>query len=177
MKNVREEYIIDTFVDYAGVERRFIMAAISIDVSDTLCAAMTNLEDEYCVESINKCLALGLAICDPKDEFNEEIGKRIAKGKALSTKSRISTLYSSDKGLINSSVVKAVLKQESEYLKHNPGKYIKRYDKDKETFEYEARIEDLYQAMSEEEKNTVNVLSEASDKSMSEILEVANNLR
>lgn len=174
---MREEYIIDKFIDYTGTEKTFIMAAISKDTSDILSVAVTNTDREYLAELTNKCLMLGLSVCNPKDEFNEEIGKRIAKGKALNRKSRVSTLYSTDKGLINTSVVKAILKQEAEYLKQNPGNYIKSYNADKEAFEYKEKLEDIYQAMPEDRKNAVNILAEMSDKEITDILEVADSLR
>lgn len=185
MKNIREEYIVDKFVDYLGAERTFVLAAISEDLTGTEEAPSTAFtilkgEDgkgECDIEVIAKRLMFGLAVCDPNDEFDEELGKKMAKGRAINPKSRISTLLSTDKGLINTSVVRATLKQEAEYLKQNPGKYIKSYNEDKEVYEYGVEMEGRYQAMTEAEKNAVAVLTELSEKDINKLLEVVNHLR
>ena len=59
---------------------------------------------------------------------------KIAEGKARKEKSRVGTLLSTSKGMINTKVVEALLEQELEYFKQNPGVYIKGYNRDKELF-------------------------------------------
>lgn len=108
------EYIVDQFVDYTGTTRNFVMAAVSLE----------NLA--------LKTVSVGVSVCRPFDTFNEELGKRIALGKA---KKHIEhALYASDPGMINSKVVKALLEQEAEYFKRNPGRYLAGYDANAKKF-------------------------------------------
>ena len=115
-------YRTDVFTDFTGKERQFVICAVSTD--------------NLCLSYGEKTVFLGLAVQSPVDtQRNEELAKTIAKGKALSAKRCIGSLTTFDnKGLINSRVVEALLFQESEYFKANPGKYIKGYDKDKALF-------------------------------------------
>lgn len=131
MKKFREEYIVDTFVTDKGEKKNFVMAAISCDLQD--CEVYGDIEinerdDEFAVP-VNKCLVFGLSVCDPRDAFDEELGKRIAKGKALKAKSRFGVIFSSKPGMINSEMVKATLLQEATFFKSNPEAYIAGYKK------------------------------------------------
>lgn len=118
---MRTEYIVDTFVDYAGLERKFVLAAVSMTSEDAV-------EDFDYIEDEHKILSLGISVCRPNDDFNEELGKRIAQGKAV--KYRDHAIFASDAGLINKTMVGALLKQEAEYFKTNPGRYLAGYNKD-----------------------------------------------
>lgn len=120
----RTEYIVGTFTDFTDTERQFVMAAVSIHDETFI-----NIEEDYCdIDNDEKVLSIGISVCRPKDEFNEVLGKRIAEGKA--TKYRNHALYTTDAGLINETVVKALLMQEADYFKVNPGRYLAGYDKD-----------------------------------------------
>lgn len=154
---MRTEYVIGDFVDFKGQTRQFIMAAVSMEI-----------EDGYVEEKIVKKVVIGLSICNPDDEWDEELGKKIARGKAINRKTRISSLYATDKGSINSTLVRAYLQQEAEFLAHNPGKYIKRYNLDKDHYEYEQKIEKARSGLSEAEKKVISGLV-ASGKGSSHI--------
>lgn len=66
----RVEYRIDSFTDYANIERKFIMAAVSQEVD----AVITDYSDSDAVHCDGvKKLSIGVAICNPEDEFNEEV--------------------------------------------------------------------------------------------------------
>ena len=131
----RTEYIVGAFTDYTGKERQFVMAAVSMHAE----MDVTIEEDYDAVANDEKILSIGIAVCRPNDEFNEALGKRIAEGKA--TKYRDHAIYATDAGLINDAVVKALLQQESEYFKVNPGRYLAGYDKDAAKYKECQRIE------------------------------------
>lgn len=134
-------YRIDRFVDFNGVEREFIIAAVSIDVIkdcedkkyDEVYINLGNCQDDYYIAS-PKLLLLGIAIRNANDKYDEERGMKIALGKALkmldAPEKRTGKIIAvSDKGLVNSAVVDAILDQEAAYFKRNPGSYIAGYDK------------------------------------------------
>jgi len=116
MKKV--EYIVDSFKDFTGEERKFVMAAVSLHGEPEVYIE----EDDEPIDNDMKVLSIGVSVCRPDDEFNETLGKTIAEGKA--TKYRNHALYAVDAGLINETMVKALLQQEAEYFKVNPGRYL-----------------------------------------------------
>lgn len=113
---------VGTFVDFNNVERQVIFCAVSTNCDEVL----DSWEEPY-LANINKKLLLGVSVQNVNDEPNLELGKVIAEGKARKQKSRIGTIYSSNKGMINAKVVDALLEQELEHFKQSPQSYIKSY--------------------------------------------------
>lgn len=132
------EVLHDSFVDYKGEEHHFTIAAISQTLpkigadleKDCPCERNRDsklyfdveryLEDWGAVDTlctIKKVLYIGIAICNPVDKFDEITGTKKAIARA---RKNIPALFAKDPGTINSIMVQALLKQESEYLKDNP---------------------------------------------------------
>lgn len=88
MKKV--EYIVDSFKDFTGAERQFVMVAVSIHGEPEVYIE----EDGDIIDNDMKVLSIGVSVCRPDDEFNETLGKTIAEGKA--TKYRNHALYAVD---------------------------------------------------------------------------------
>lgn len=124
MKKEKVVYRVDKFVDYAGITREFIFAAVSIltESSDVI--------DFTSNKEVVKEVRLGVSVQRAGDLVKTELGKSIAYGKAMKDKSCVGKLYSTDKGMINATLVNALLEQEAEYFKNRPGKYLASYDKD-----------------------------------------------
>ena len=142
MKKV--EYIVDSFKDFTGEERQFVMAAVSL-----------HGEPEVYIE-----------------EDGEPIDKTIAEGKAMKYRNHAS--YAVDAGLINEAMVKALLQPEAEYSKANPGRYLAGYDKDAEKYHRSERIEGYIETLEGEAKTTFNYLTEATDEEMEKLAEAVN---
>lgn len=111
-------YVVDSFINYKGIEQKFVLCVKTTE---------SNLlyEDDIDIYECYRDLHIGIAICNPNDEFNEEIGKKIALGKAESS---IPKLISTEPGIINNAVVQALIQQEINYIKNNPGRFIPGYD-------------------------------------------------
>lgn len=131
-------YRIDQFVDFNGIEREFIIAAVSVDLTKEktqyLVTTVFEDEDDYIDIHIPKVLLLGVAIRNPNDKYDEALGMKIAENRALKMleapeKMTGRIIAVSDRGLINTTVVSAILDQEAAYFKRDPGKYIPGYDK------------------------------------------------
>lgn len=149
------ELIKDSFVDFAGKTHYFIIAAVS-EVLDT--TAFVVIPDGMAVStvgSVTKGIRLGVSICNPTDEFDEKIGALKATARA---KNAPFSLFASDKGQINTTVVRALLEQEAEYLKNNPEKYIKGYADSKARFMKKQEMEGLKDNFTEVEKIVVSEL-------------------
>lgn len=147
MKKV--EYIVDSFKDFTGEERQFVMAAVSL-----------HGEPEVYIEE------------DGEPIDNDMKVLSIAEGKAM--KYRNHALYAVDAGLINETMVKALLQQEAEYFKANPGRYLAGYDKDAEKYHRSERIEGYIETLEGEAKTTFNYLTEATDEEMEKLAEAVN---
>lgn len=131
---MKVSYHIDKFIDNNGVEREFILAAVSIDLrkdkSVIYSEAAIGVTTGETVYDVEKVLCLGIAVCRPEDTFNEALGIEIARGKALkalTNPNKGKLIFVSHSGLINTHMVQALLEQEALYFKRDPGCYIKGY--------------------------------------------------
>lgn len=148
------ETITSEFVDYKGEKHYFIIAAISqnfpkflnidknsnnVKIGNDRTPVFYEVNEyiegygmtEYSIP-ITKSLRIGISICNPVDKFNESIGKAKAIARARMSDP---VLFVKNAGLINSKVVRALLEQESEYLKNNPELLIKGYKESKLRYE------------------------------------------
>ena len=128
MKKNKVSFITDKFVDENGNEHPFIICAISQEIEDASIFHGDVMLGHFDGISIVKALSLGYAICNSaEDVFNDKIGRNIAEGRALKYVDKV--LFTTASGLINSTSVEAILKQEAEFLKNNPELYIKGLNK------------------------------------------------
>lgn len=163
MKKV--EYIVDFFKDFTGKERPFVMAAVSLRGKSVVYIE----EDGEPIDNDMKVLSIGVSVCRPSDTFSETLGKTIAEGKAM--KYRNHALYTTDAGLINETMVKALLKQEAEYFKMNPGRYLAGYDRDAEKYLRMERIENYITTLEGEAKTTFEYPTETTDENIEKMAE------
>ena len=166
------EHIVDSFTDYEGKAHHFVIVAISETAPKTAIEAYKDewegedknvsyhiaeeIEGEpslYLQDEIVKVLKLGIAICNPNDVFNEELGIKVATYRAQPK------LYATDSGVINSTMVKALLQQEASYIKNNPEKYITAYAENREKFLKNQELENIKNSFSEEEVAIVDKIS------------------
>lgn len=113
----RTAYIVDSFNDYNDVRHDFVIVAVSEEIFPVAIGNKTFV----------KRLSLGVAVCCPEDEFDLDRGIAIAERRALKNDNQY-CVYVSCKGMINTKMVKALLEQEAEYFKQNPGSQISGYD-------------------------------------------------
>ena len=130
MKKEVVTYKNGEFVDYMGNTHKFVVAAVSTSNFDI----SLNLYDDFAdvVEqdhAVPKGIFIGVAICNPKDEFDEKKGKMIAYNKAVGVKDlNHPAMYSTRPGFINTEVVDALLNNIVNYVKKDPGSVIEGYD-------------------------------------------------
>lgn len=155
------QYITGQFVDYKGDTRKYVMAAVSFN---------TSYAEDYL-----KCVSIGVSACLPEDEFNLELGKRIAYGKALkNTKHR---LYTQDFGMINEAVVTALLTQEKTYFESNPAYYLKGYEDKQNKYLRKKKVLDYIENADEQKETALNYVAQISDDEVDEFVEALNYLR
>ena len=166
------EVINDSFVDYAGKTHHFTIAAVSSllprttgelgDLSPVNNDDITvyhevgiyvsgyGTEDYLC--DVTKVVRLGIAICNPVDDFNEKAGALKAIARARKNEP---ALLSTNPGTINTKVVQALLVQEAEYLKNNPENFIVGYADMKARYMKRKEMENRATNFSDTEKAVV----------------------
>ena len=154
------EVIKDSFVDYAGKTHHFIIAAVSkssnplaiINPEDLLAAQDTQEFTKVLTHPLDltsKGVSIGIAICNPEDEFDEKVGICKAVGRANGANP---ALYATNNGYINTTLVRAFLQQEAEYLKNNPEQYIAGYEDSKSRYLKRKSMEEMKENFSSTEK-------------------------
>lgn len=132
MSRKKVQTLVDSFTDENGEIRNFVIAAISVPFDDyeyVYSEWQENPFDEEVVVRFKKGLKIGWAICNPIDIFSEDLGIRIAVGRA--EKNEEFALVASQPGYINTKMVQAFLEQEAEFFKANPQSKIKGYKRKK----------------------------------------------
>lgn len=132
MSRKKVQTLVDSFTDENGEIRNFVIAAISVPFDDYNEAYGLFHEDYYNDEyyiPFSKGLKIGWAICNPIDIFSEDLGIKIATGRA--EKNTEFALIASQPGYINTKMVQAFLEQEAEFFKANPQSKIKGYKRKK----------------------------------------------
>ena len=146
----------DKFVDYTGKEHQFVIAGVKFSIKD-------DSGDIYEVDSIGTvgyALGIGVAICNPVDEFDEKIGALKAIGRAHKYEPCIYSQYS---GQLGDNVIKAILQQEIEYIQQHPEKYIKGYLESKDKYMQEQKLKKIENNLTDIEKLIVeNVKKDSS---------------
>ncbi len=168
------EVINDSFVDYAGKTHHFTIAAVSSLLprngkelelgsheNNAVIHEVAIYVEDYGTEDylcdVTKALRLGISMCNPTDEFDEKVGALKAIARARENEP---ALLSVDPGTINTRVVRALLEQEAEYLKHNPENFIEGYADMKARYEKRKEMEAMAENFSETEKAVITGIQE-----------------
>lgn len=164
------ESVTGQFEDYRGNKRDFTMVAVSVPMDDNSAEVVMpvdvireytvkerqvlddetgNLitepehteryvdEDIVSVANVSKMLSVGVAVRSMRDTDNG-MGVRIAYGKAL--KYRDHRLYVTHPGMINTKMVQALIEQEAEHFRKDPGSYLVGYNADKARYQKTGKV-------------------------------------
>lgn len=150
-----EMVLKDKFTDYAGVEHQFVVAVRKVNLKN-YDSEFTNItsfdDDDEVIGEVRTGLQVGIAICNPVDEYDENTGILKALGRA---KKAECSLYSTFPGQLGKAVMQAYLEQEVQYIKNNPDKYIKGYNEAKEKFFKAKEMEKLKNNLTDTEKEII----------------------
>lgn len=160
MKQDVAEYLIDSFIDYKGEKHNIILCALSqspeeFDGFNLMVAwsdgyEVDDTEDIY--HDVFRGVSLGMAICCPTDKYDETIGKKIARNRA---EKAIPKFVSLEQGVINTTLVRAFLHQEMEFIKTYPERFIVGYEEAKARYDKKANLEKEVKSLSNDEANIV----------------------
>ena len=152
------EYLCDSFVDFEGKIHNFVLCAVS--KVDPNVEIFFNDDDTFC--DTVRTLTLGCSVCNTVDEYDEELGKKIAYNRAASDKA-MPTIVSTLPGVINTAVVKALLRQEADYIKRDPNCIISGYNDKMKKVQAKKEAEEQYKQMTAEEQLLVEYAKKGLD--------------
>lgn len=170
MKQDVAEYLMDSFIDYKGEEHKIVICALSqtpeeID-GDKLMVVWSDGDtvDESAdiCHDVYRAVSLGIAICCPEDikSFTEEIGKKIAFNRA---EKAIPKFVSLECGVVNTTLVRAFLRQEMEFIKRFPEHFINGYEDAKNRYEKKLNLEKEIKSLSNDEAVVVQAAMDGID--------------
>jgi hypothetical protein len=148
--------VISEFTDFKGLVHKFVVAAVSMPV-DAGIEVYDEGELADWTDAV-KAVKLGVAVCNPSDQFSEAKGRMIAISKAKGSNDY--ALFATLPGMINTAVVNALIKQEVDFIKNNPSRVIPGYLEEKEKFEKRKAFTDALNALTEEERSVYNAMKE-----------------
>lgn len=170
MKQDIAEFLTDSFIDYKGDTHQIVLCALSQSPEETegdyLMVAWSNGDtvDESAdiYHDVYRMVSLGIAICCPADNkvFSEEIGRKIAQNRAEKEVPKFVSLFP---GVVNTTLVRAFLKQEMEFIKKNPEQFIVGYAEAKARYEKKLNLDKTVKNLTEEEAAVVQAAMEGVD--------------
>lgn len=158
---------ITRFIDYKLDEHRCVILVLVSDLPKTLqdydksiydfeqpedenIEFEINVSNSYCIydslDTVVRCIRIGVAICHPDDKFDRAIGEKIALEKARLSKP---ILYVPKRGYIGIKLIDGLIEQEANYLETHPEKYIKGYIDSKIKFDKKQRDFELLRQSTE----------------------------
>lgn len=172
MKQDIATYLVDSFIDYAGKEHKLIACALSQTPEDSdhaLKVCWVDSEDKALnganiYHDVYRLVTIGIAVCNPEDNFNEETGKKIAYNKAANIE-YAPRIYTTNRGVITKELVDTFLKQQVQFVKENPEKVITGYLKAKADYEALEAAKKEIENLSDEERVTFNLAANGGDLS------------
>lgn len=170
-------------VDFAGVEHPFVVCALSTSSfqTESNIIYITNYDVEsnmYDGEAdIPRAVFIGVSVCNPTDEWDEEKGKMIALSKAKGFKptapEKSAALFATRAGLISEPLVKALLAKEVQHITEDPGSVIKGYNQMKARYEQEQADKKYIEETPEDLKVLAEQLGNLNSEQLERVLSVA----
>ena len=172
MKIKTIDHYSGTFKNYLGIEQHFDIAIVSYIPDGGSNAIISNAK---CYVTIPKIvMGIGTAFCRAKsatssgDEYNPEIGKKIAIAHATSEKA-FCTITQDQMGFIDAPIRKAMLDNLVKNVKEEPERFSISYKKAKEDFEKSRESEKVWSELSHDEQTCVNIIAQSSDETIDKI--------
>lgn len=151
--------VIDEFVDFEGKTHKFVIVAVKTNLKDGDYPMVMYIDGDTAEGdiSVRTGLKIGISICNPVDRFDERVGIKAALARAENADC---VLYSEHPGQLGNDVINAYLKQEAEYVKNNPAKFIRGYKEKQKRFETQIEMDALKSTFSEFENEVFEKLKE-----------------
>lgn len=154
------------FTDYAGVRHYFTVCATILKPDYLgLAGGLNSKDNPDCYETVGsfsandlvkKVVSIGVAICNPTDEFSITVGETLALTNAKDYNCKKKWIATNVSGFITNEFLEFLLTQEVEFIKNNPGAYIKGYSTMKNNYEQKQLCKDIYNNLDDIDKAFIN---------------------
>lgn len=181
MKQDIAEFLTDYFIDFEGKKHYVVVCALSRAPhnDDNYCLAVGYIDnecrmnyDEDLFADVYRTLSIGISVCHPDDIFDEKLGRQIARAKAEKSMPKLVSLT---KGIINTKLVLAFMRQEMDFVKKYPNTVIAGYDEKKARLERKLALEEQIRNLDEKESDFVELLINGVD--LDKCVTIANYLK
>lgn len=171
-----------SFVDFQGVTRQFVVCALSTSQfnSDTQEVSIVVYDENgYAIGDVEspRAVFIGVSVCNPLDEWNEEKGKMIALAKARGFKpdapEKSAALFATRAGLISEGMVKAILDREVQHVIEVPDSVIKGYSQMKARWDEEQEMKKYVEETPENLKAISDQLNKLTSEQIERVINVA----
>lgn len=119
MKKEKVYFRNSSFIDFKGQERQFVLCGIRF--KEEVEADPWN--DLYIAYSV----VFGISVCKPEDEFDLDLGRNIAKGRAKKGYEEDECDITSNMNYFTETIMNTLMDQEVEFIKGCPSKYLTGY--------------------------------------------------
>lgn len=167
-------YAYGSFNDFKGNMHRIIVCSISNKKCESYAVDYNEENDEEEYINLAKSLSIGVAICNPLDDYDEPKGEMMAYGRAKSQDSI--KMYATKAGMFNTQTVTAIMNNYLDYIKRDPGSIIKGYDESKKKYQEKIDLLDDIRRMSDEDKVKMSILANSTNESIEYAKKVAKLL-
>lgn len=133
-----------SIVDFQGNNHPFVVCALSTssfnnDGQTVEIGVYNNYDGDYLGSTeAARAVFIGISVCNPVDEWDEEKGKMIAYNKAkgfkASNPAKSAAIFATRAGMISEGLVQALLDREVQHVIDDPEYVIKGYNRMKERF-------------------------------------------
>jgi hypothetical protein len=161
-------------VDFAGAQHQFVVCALSTSAfqSEEASVELVSFDNASGAEIDNytlpRAVFIGVAVCNPGDEWDEEKGKMIALNKAKGFKAdkveKAVALFATRAGLISEPMVKALLQKEVQHIIEDPEYVIKGYNQMKKRYELDQEMKKFIEEAPSNVKELVDQFVALNDK-------------
>ena len=176
MKNDIATYQSGVIKDFMGKEHPFIVCALSTCDYNVNGGAFDESTSVGFPVEFPRAVFLGVSVCNPNDEWNEEKGKMIALAKAKGFKARKAdkaiALFATRAGLISDVLVSALLVKEVDHIKEDPECAIPGYNQMKRNWEKKQEQKRYIEETREDLRNLAGQLTVLNSEDLERVLTV-----
>jgi len=168
--------------DFKGQSHPFVVCALSTSSfnseESTVAITSYDIDSAYIDEIVApRAVFIGIAVCNPVDEWDEEKGKMIALNKAKGFKAtniaKSAALFATRAGMISEGLVEALLNREVEHIQEDPEYVIKGYNRMKARYEQEKAMKAYVDETPDDLKEIASKLATMSSKDIERVINVA----
>ena len=191
MKKEVAMYASGSFIDFAGIEHKFIVCALSTSVygrkEGETAKLLTYDGPWYTVEcDLPRAVFIGISVCNPGDgkgrlgdEWNEEKGKMIAYNKAkgfnVGKPEKSAAIFATRAGLISEELVNALLNREVQHVKDDPESVIPGYNQMARKYQEEQEVQKYISSVPENLVKLGKDLANLTSDEFNQVITVAAN--